>query len=702
MHTLRSLHAALWAVSCVALATPARAHDVALQLTPRGLAFLEAHLPDAIPDSIAVPDQRFALFDCGDRGEASVTQRDTTIGIDVRQVSLEQPRDGVLRVEVDFDARLDGVAELDLIYACRGHDRCREAVTVTRATASIDLVAGEGAALEVRGAELDLAPEDLQVRVSECRLDDDVDLIVDLIRDLAFERLVAEIEGLAADRLAPLLSGLLGSFARVDLETPFFTVDGEVTSLVLSRGLGVRGEVDLWSAEPRDLCFPATGEPRPHAGPVPDLTSSEAHVAASANLGLIDDALYQVWGAALRCTGLGTDGAPLSRYLTAFPAGTSFGARVLLGPAPTVVGRLGDGATLAIQIEGVEVALFAETPDGRVVRAVATLAAQLTTRLFVDPETHSLALELADVGVLDLAFGDDAPAEMDAGAVRRFLEAELLPETFETMLGSVMRLPLAVGVGGYFGVLRDVRTTETHLVVEADLFRAPDDDRAPPRTRVVAAPSGRVAPDDARVLVAGDDDEVPSALLRYRVVVNGFEQPTRANPEIEVGHRGASGAYVVEVAAIDPAGNVDPTPEVVTVTVDGTAPVVTIDDVTPSRLALTAIDDQPEPLAARVDVVALTLEGERPVRAWDVALSGARHDEPIDRLEPGLYRVTVTVADAVGNSSVAATDLLVGSGPGSAPPTAAAGGCHAGGPAPTPPSTLLLLVLALGWTRRRR
>jgi MYXO-CTERM domain-containing protein len=312
-------------------------------------------------------------------------------------------------------------------------------------------------------------------------------------------------------------------------------------------------------------------------------------------------------------------------------------------------------------------------------------------------------LEIVDeVGLEELGF--------DFARIQQLLEDRVLPKVMEELGRVPMTGPVFGGIANTYAILREVRTTESYLVAKADLFRAPAYDPTAPNTFIAEAPDRVVTPHDAAILLGGNDAEIPSELLRYRVSIDGVSSEPTYVRQVKVGAEGVTKTYRVEARAIDLAGNEDATPADVDVTVDGVLPEVRIEtllkgeiDTATPELAWTADDDLSPPSAI----------GGR-IKTFDITDYGSptEHDafdfEPGDtatvlELRPGHeYRLVITVKDEAGNEGSEALVFSVSpdaEAPGAGCACSAA--APAGGASPVAPG-LLLAGLALVAVRRRR
>jgi len=292
----------------------------------------------------------------------------------------------------------------------------------------------------------------------------------------------------------------------------------------------------------------------------------------------------------------------------------------------------------------------------------------------------------------------------DVDRMIQVIETLILPKILKD-LGEIQVTGAVFSMPGYAAILRELRTSEAYLSVRADLFAEPTVDATAPDTEILRAPTSVVSVKNATVLVSGSDAEIPPELLRYNVLIDGkapVGEPSTIR-EIPVGEAGKTATYSVSIAAMDLVGNVDPTPVVTEVTVDGIAPKLVIvgerivklettdafmrwrtsDDLTAdeklrTKVEIFRIKDKKDPLSAELVETLDVAQGERSL-AFKVR-------------EGSLYRAVVVVQDEVGNESRSSVLLDI-----------AGSGCSiSGGTSEQSLPFIIALMAAMTILRRRR
>jgi hypothetical protein len=680
----RRVAAIVTILALVAVAKSASAHRIDAHVSRAGLAYLAELAPAFVPDRLTPPpmSQRFLC--------AELEQRDTVVDLVLHDLSLDVPRDGVLRLELEISVEAEGELYLNNLYSCFGEETCRDHLSLSHARAIVEFqieVEDERPRLTIHDVQLLIEPEDISIQLSGCTIDGVFNTVIGWTQSLALDFILRMVGDAAASELAPMLEELLAGFMSFEghfgpsmLEASLRGANVTTDGVFIAADLGLRSVPQA----PAGCLTSDAAPPSTRAGLPPNLAGGvPGHVGVAINLGLVDDVLFNAWRAGLMClnsayfAALGIDlelDYHAGKMLPGFPANTRFSFDVRVMEPPSVRASEAADAALTLVVRGLEVDLRGRYPGGAdTIRIAADLEA--SARLGVDRDTSALVLRPEGVRISRLEIDDTVGGEslgVDAAGLAHMLETYVVP----TLVGELGAVPVSgsiVGLEDFYVLLRDVFTTEGYLAAKVDLFRAPDDDTGRPTTAIERRPEGLVALKDAIVRVTGTDPEIPTELLRYRVIVDGEERPLSFVRDIPVGVAGRSGRYRVQVSAVDLAGNEDPNPLVLEVDVDGVAPVVALeggvtrtasgvteriswrqsDDLTEAsqlvpRVLLYRVHDT----ANLLDVELLT-EIELPAGTTSYEVPLGAHD---------LYRVEVRVRDQAGNEGVASTLVTVKTG----------------------------------------
>jgi hypothetical protein len=371
--------------------------------------------------------------------------------------------------------------------------------------------------------------------------------------------------------------------------------------------------------------------------------------------------------------GLHLDFDHIMQLLPGFPPGTIMRLEVGFENPPRVTSAAGEGAGLGIVIEGADIKMIGTLPDGSSRVLHIEMDMQAAAALAINPATNALEVALTGAQMTRVDMKEDA-ADMgfDVARLLQVLHETVLPTVVHEM-GTMPVTGPVFSFADYAVILRDVSSNEAYVAAKVDLFRAPANDQNAPDTQILQAPAGAVNPHDAKVLVTGNDAEIPAELLQYAVTIDGVPAaaPTYVR-EIRLGEAGITKTYTVSVAAVDLAGNTDATPATADVLVDGISPSIVIEgdrirnmpDTTSVELSWQATDDLTDPTRLRAQLRIHRLKDDtnaldtEEVAVIDVApgQTAASFD-----VNPGnTYRAELHVIDEAGNDSSSSVLLKVG------------------------------------------
>lgn len=701
----------------LAAASPALAqYDVRGYVSSSGLDFVAAQVPSLVPTALDAPElsQELACI--------TATQRNTRIELQVDDFELTIPEEGSLRLFIELSAQGDGELFVDNAIACFGSLTCQDHIELTGARATIDFdVALEGGrpSIVFRAVDLEISEDDILLEFSGCAVGDIATAVIGFAKQFVIDFLLEKAEEIAVQELGPLLETTLASFGTSfsgGFSGPFGTyqIDASLDNLtVRAGGIELGASLGLSGPPEANECVAEfdEGAPTPSEGEALDLAARPAHLALAVNLGLAENALYQVWRQGLTCItgdtlealGIELPIEQIGAVLPGFPPGSRFEVEARLTRPPRVAGAADDedGVAMKMAVEGVEVLLRGVLPDGSERVIEVGIDAEATAAVGIDRASNALVatpqdvvlkrVEMDQVSVTELGFDVARMSEVLGGHVIPELLAELgtLPVT-----GPVFQagpLPFAV-------ILRGMDNNDAYMSVHADLYRVPEGDIGPPETSILDYPYRVVSPEAAVVRVGGNDGIIPPELLQYQVTIDGVAAAPTYVKRFSVGEVGKSGTYDVQVAAVDLAGNVDTSPASVQIEVDGIGPEVLVagDRVRkssggPSELSWTMEDDRTPTadLAPRIELFKVTdpadllaVEHVRTVELRRGATTG------VVEIEDGaLYRAELHVRDNVGNETTSA--ILLDASPEEGGGCSAGGGAGAGG-------GLAVLLAALG------
>ncbi len=655
-------------VTCLgALRSPAQAqHNVKVFLSDSGVKVVEEQAPSYIP-KVLFPPTIARTISC-----MNFAQTDTVMNMDVASMDIVLVSETRIRIEMIFSLVISGQLSVD---GC-ATGSCQDTLTVDNGHALLDFdltIVGGKAQVVTRNVELDIRPDEFSFQLGGCGLTGDainnaIEFGETWILDFVSER----ISALAGDSIGPFLQRFLGGlgmespFVSASISDLFFPNDG--ISVTADVGFPVPFEVNRCTAE-YDMGPPATEL----GASAPDMQNIGSDLGLAVNLGLVNNGFYSFWRTGLMCLdeqriaalGVDLDLGMVGALLPGFPAGTTFTMETKLTDYPRLTSKPADGARLAIKLSGILLDVHGDRPDGTRNTLHVEASIEATALIIVNPKDNTIYAQLEDAEILQLVIEDERTA-VDAGfdiaGIRHLVKNGLLPPIIEE-IGAIPLTGAVFAALDYAVVLRTLTTNKAYLSAELDVFRAPKNDENAPDTQI-AYPDFLVNPHTAIVAMTGLDAEVATELLQYEVTVDGEARPVSFTGEIKVGQLGVSKAYEVQVAAVDLAGNVDPSPSVATILVDGILPTALLSgprnvnaDEGPVTLKWTMNDDlsTPAEMPTRLEVYKIldssdalsaklidTYELPPGTTSYQVDLSG----------RGGLYRVEVHVTDNAGNEGV--------------------------------------------------
>jgi MYXO-CTERM domain-containing protein len=718
------------ALPAVAAAAPLRA-----RVSEKGLTWLEGQVAGFLPTEITPPEIAVKMFDCSGGQPARFVQKNTRVGLKIENVDVALPIPGVVRLDLTLSVSAQGEAHLEKIYSCGLSAKCNDHVQAEHFRAIVDFSASVDAAgkphLKLEWVDLQLDEQDLEIQLSgnECPGAELINTVVGFAKKYGLQMGLLLVESMAVEKVQPILEEVLAGFTGVDQTVGPLEIKAALSSLTIGDGgIEVEADVDLWSKFPAAVCVAEQAsllptEPQTKQGADPLMSGGvETDVSVAVNLGLIDDALFQVWREGMMCMSPSTLEAfgihvPLEEIgvmLPGFPAGTTFSFEARVAKPPRVEGLSDANAKVKVVMSEVEASLLATLPDHSTRTLDISLDAEMVAEVRVDNSVNALALRVERANVTRIYAEDHFGLEergFDLAHVKQIAETVLLPKVFGEMGEMPVTGPVFGGILDTYVLLREIRTNDAWITAKLDLFRAPKDDTGAPDTVLESRPDGVVNPHAAKLTVGGTDALVPTELLRYVVTVDGTVLDPSYVRAIKVGEVGKTKKYQVQIAAMDLAGNVDPTPESLEIDVDGIAPRLSIVNpfygeigTTRPELQWSATDDRSAAgkIKGRIELARATIVDGKSVIApmEEIELGAGKNSHQLPRLEPGgSYQVTLFVADEAGNEIGDAMLFTVST------DADDGGGCSVTAGGTSTPASLVLFLglgLALAFVRRRR
>lgn len=706
------------AVACLCTTTVSHAqHDVRAYLSRDGMDFM-AEDPSFIP-TVLMPGDYEAPTGCID-----FKQKNNSVDITINDLTITVPRTGRLRVDMEFSAVLSGEIDAIGIYFCGGALRCNDELNVREGNAvfeyDISILDGDAQAIP-KDVSFSILPDDVELGVSQCEGGEATGKTFNDLFEFSKDWLLVALEStlaeFAEENLGPYLEGLFGGF-NFDGTVGIASYNANLQDLdVEVDGMRFRIAGDMIDSFGADPCIASfdNGSPSDLPGLTPIIDGPNAsHIGLAINLGMVNKALYTVWRRGLLCLtdqriqafGVELDLGSIGGLLPGFPAGTELGVELKMSKPPNIRPEDSTNSTLTVEIKGVLLDLHGDRPDGSRNTLHVELDVEATATLSVDRTTNAIVAHLDSAKIFRMVIEDERDAAgtgFDVARIVELAEDHILPELLEE-LGTISLSGPAFAFEKYALILRNLLTNDAFLSMGIDLFRIPEIDNGLPDTAIVESPNGPSTPSKAIVKVVGDDVEIPLELLQYQVTIDGVTAEPSFVQDIQVGEAGVSKTYQVAVAAVDFAGNIDPTPAEVEVVVDGVSPTVSVvgsrsrpankgpvdiswsmsDDLTSTgtmsvRVEIYEVVDPADVLSA----VLIDSQDLSPgVTSTQVEITGSKR----------IYRVEIHAFDEAGNDSIASMLLT----------NPKDCGCSVGGLAGQTQGGLWFLVIALLALRRRQ
>ena len=701
-------------VTCLAVvaAAPSEAsaqHDVRVFLADTGVDFIETNAPAALPSYFELPtiSQSFSCMD--------FEQSNTSVNMGIDRLDIDMPAQDRIVVDLDFNIDANGELFADDLYACFGSATCQDTMHLDKGTAvlqfDVEIVGGEPR-VTTRDIQFNVNPDDFDFVLDECGFTGSaLTTAIGFTEGWILDYIEGKIITVAEDNLAPLLEstlsglGMDSNYVHASVEDLYFPNDG--VSVTIDSGF------PYTSVAAR--CMEAFDKPRPSratGASVPDIQAGASDVNMAVNFGLLNDALYAAWRTGVFCltdkhiAGLGVevDLGMVGAMMPGFPAGTEFSLELNFTDYPKVRGAGIDESSLTLDVEGIELKLHGDRPDGTRNTLAAEISVEATAKLGVSPGSNAIYAQLLGAEVTHMRLTDERDATgagFDVARIEQLVHQAILPNMLHEM-GPIPLTGPVFEVSNYAILLRSIETNKAYASAGVDLFAIPENDTTAPDTTIVDAPALGNA-HNAVIRVGGSDAEIPSELLKYQVSVNGEAREPTFIRDIKVGAAGFTDTYEVTVAAVDLAGNVDASPVRATMIVDGIIPFVAVQgartrdaDEGPTEVRWNMSDDTSatETLRTRLEVYELLDPADvlsaKLVDTQELAPGTTSAMVDLEKAG-GLYRVEIHVVDEAGNDS--RSSLLLTS--------AQTGGCSTGGTGGGSSAALLLLALGLIWRRRR-
>lgn len=570
----------------------------AARVTPEGLNWLANEALAELPAHFDLPEVERQVVNCPfTESDMDMNVYNGVADVEWRSLGLAA-QDGGLSVTLSLDVAGDATVHVENPYACFGEVTCQVGLNAQSldAALSIGLGTGPDGRIEAHSANVDIGinPSQFDLDISGCWFGDAAEWVFEVFEAQVLSQLSTRLQALAAEELPAALQKHLDQLGVFQFDFNTFHGWGWIESVGLSHQSGVTVLAEgglLWVGEQPDCVLDvgppdtneATGDPLPesYGGGGFAVAASDARATV---------ALYQVWRSGGLCSAIAARAAAGTNELTlsedglaqrlGLPAGTRVALDFSIDEPPRVEFGRDVADRMALVLDAAHLSLTVSPPDEPASEiGVSLWGARTDVALSVNRELGAITVAPKDLSVdkIDITYGQDRTVTLDIERVRGFLDGVVLPLLGERF-GSVPITPAVFPIQetDVVALLRNVATDGGWLRAAVDAYRYSEgDDTSPPDTSLWGAPE-LVPAGLALIPVDGSDNETPTELLRYRATLDGQLLAKEPSFLRAVQISAADGDHVLEVAAVDLAEHVDPTPAVHRLVVDGIPPELTL------------------------------------------------------------------------------------------------------------------------------
>jgi len=647
---------------------------LALRVNQRGLDFVVDQVKPLIPNKLDIPPISQVVVDW------PLTDSDATAHIAGGSASIKlhqllaQMDGGALRVQGKADVVTQSPVLVDNPYLGLGQANCEADVQLR--DLSIDLalqLVTQGGKIQavVNHANISFNNDTTVIALKGCTLGKILTAVVNFVRKYFMGVVQSQVEKIAKDKISVLLTEKLDETIELTKEVQGFVFTGRLDELNtdaagVSVGLGL-GVGLKQSAAPPCLAGADLTAPTSCVGvPVHLSAQVDAMFGAGLSEAVVNQGLHAVWRSGMLCITsadprLATVAQGLEHLASSLgqPKGTKLGFALRLLEPPRVRMTLAGGLVLVLNKVSLSLSLTPPTgPAGEVGIDTSLMVGGIP---WIDPGSNMLTLDLRQVAIGQLELrdkgGEASPLQLDPARLQRFISTVAMP-VLRQRLASMPLTASVVSVQTFQVELKSVQVKDGFVAAYVDGHALkPTGDKSPPETLLLQGPPPQVGPQVVRFTVAGQDNLTPSALLQFRANVDGGEwtEPSYGG-WIDVTVHG--GSHLIQVAAVDHDGNIDPSPLAVTLLVDDVMPQLAISSRPDSLVTSDAVelgfdgrDDRtpPEQLRFTVELYRVPDGGGMPELVRSVSVPALSRSVRLEDLTDGVYKARVIVADGVGN-----------------------------------------------------
>ncbi|MBI5509475.1 MAG: hypothetical protein HY903_12055 [Deltaproteobacteria bacterium] len=642
---------------------------IAARIDRGAMGLLQGVLAAQLPSEIPVPQMPYTVMTCPSGFDNTViTPLSGTIHVTLRSIAVRLTSGAV---EVDGTGDVEMVSELQMQLCAMPDATC----PATLSAHGIEFhgriepsVSSCQPSLPVTVADVIVDPYSTAVQLDQCGLYDEVfQVVYDWLRTLILDLVTTKIEDALRTELPLFMeTTVMGVVANgvelygIRFDTAPEAIGIDPSAIVARFAANATPVAGVAPCLPPDSAIPNEATDQP--APVP---SGGSMLQVALSQPFTERTVRAAWLSGWLCFDTRDYDLNLSEALAPLAPGATLSSTLVVAEPPAVdlSGSVDNHVKVSAEALFADVTLTA--PGAPAAHIYAQMAATFGGRVSMDQSTQALTLEMTEVDTSALRVQAAAGAELifSPATLQGVLQNFVLP-TYAEKIG-----PLAISSGLFVTSAAAVRLAAITVrpdSVQANLDLWPIDrtDHVPPHT-LVSKPPRQPSPARVSFEVASVDESTPPAFMRHEVLLDGVATtaaPTGGTLIVVSGV--APGSHLLVVTAIDLNDNRDPSPIKVHLVVDGTPPVLQIEQSPKGILsegdtviAFSAVDDLTPAalLVARFSVGVIQKNGgvDLPLFAGDLGRSRSLTLASASLPEDEVIRVTIFAADAAGNESEA-------------------------------------------------
>ena len=704
--TRLSLHS-LGILSVAVIAGPvqnAAADDFLVEVRPSGLSELADVASNVLNQSFDAGTVTTEVYNCPIGPDSWVELSNAIVDISEAAIDLEGTA-GSLKVSAILDLNI--LADLHH-NGCIYNSNC----TLNATANNVGFAASVSVTRNQSGERpLSVTLSDVSVVLEKSNVFIDID---DCFDAGVLQTVIAVAEGFILGKVRDAAADYMSTTLPTELERML----GTAIAFEVESGIELRGEIgDITVGARKGLAIRGTGNANatgaapvsfeePTASPNLSEAAATSDMAFAANDKLANQLLQSAFASGLLNSGL--EEAQATADLSAagiaqrlgLPDGTTAHLSFSIGAAPSLRFGRGDVNSMSLAVPDLKARVLVQAQGASDQEIIIQTSANVALRSGLAPGATALALDVERIQITKLEIStDDVSLSIDPARIET-----LVDELGSPLLSAALsRVPISPALNlsaqpslskKIYFVLDAVTAADGWLQGGFDLHVPSADDATAPTVSLVD-PKDLIAAGSARFDLRATDNETPSALLRYRVWLDGAEVTEEPRGMAALTVSLEAGNHTLEVVALDLQGNQTPTAVTHSFVVDGAPPTLEVLEAPALvssgvvKASWRATDDR-DGVTTRWSVLALNEAGEltEEVASGEAGATGQLELTDLDSNR--LYSVRIEAVDEAGNETSERYGISVGS----------SGGCSVSSSHGS--STALLVLLAIGLLSIRR